>query len=379
MRLLQLIQKPQRRGAEIFAEQLSAELCRRGHTVARVFLYPHDGEARLEPWPEDLELRGDEAHWSERLLGARPGLLVRLGRAIGRFRPDVVQANGARTLKYSALAKRIAVGRKWKLVYRNIGNPADWMGSARQRAFYSKLVMPALDGIVGVSKATLAQVVDAYGLSIPTIHIPRGIDPDSFSHSATAWETRRQLSTPEEAVVVLFVGSLSREKRVDRFLRVLAGASEQFGPLVGWIVGEGPLRKELEDQATALGIQDRTWFTGGVNDVGPYLQAADLFLLTSDTEGMPGVLLEAGLFGLPVVATKVGGVSECVEDGVTGLLYDPGKEEAFLEGVIRLATQRQLRQTMGEKSAERVRKRYTIDRIARAYLAFYSSLLSKPP
>ena len=175
MRILQLVQTPQRRGAEIFAYQLSRELCAQGHTVRTVYLYPYTGAGGLAVQTGDVVLDGVEQHPFEKLPGVHPLLLRRLLRHLDEFRPDVVQVNGARTVKYGAFARRFRARRLGVGLSQHWQPPGLGAGWYR-RLFYSRVVMPQLDGVIGASALTLRNLHAFYTLSIPTVHIPNGID-----------------------------------------------------------------------------------------------------------------------------------------------------------------------------------------------------------
>ena len=375
MRILQLAQKPQRRGAEVFAHQLTHELQARGHDVRLRFLYPFTGPGGL-PYSRSQMLDGRERSVLEKLPGVDPRLARRVLHEIDDFQPDIVQANGARTVKYAASAALARRARTWALVYRNIGNPRDWVATPIHKAFYRRIVMPQLDGVVGVSQATLDAVRDFYALSIPMTHIPRGVDPAALTPTGSPDALRAALGLCADDRVLVYVGSLSPEKRLDRLLAALPPLVVEFPSLHVWIVGDGPLREELQSLANRLDLRHTVHFLGAQDRVGDYLNAADLFALTSDTEGMPGVLLEAGYMGLPVVATDVGGVAECVVDGETGILV-PARDDAtavtaLTAALARLLRDPALRERMGENARTLVAERFTLDNIAAAqYLAFY--------
>jgi glycosyltransferase involved in cell wall biosynthesis len=373
LRVLQVVQKPQRRGAEVFARQLAAELARQGCEVATVYLYPYDGPGRLPLGPADTVLDGAEAHPAERLLGLHPRLLGRLRHAIRAFRPDVVQANGARTVKYAAAAKRRDHG-DWTLVYRNIADPRQWTSGRRQLWFYRRRVFPAIDAVVGVSEMTLDGVRTLYPTGVPVLSLPRAVDPEHVRPSRSRTAVRSELGTPEASPVVLFVGSLTPDKRLDRLLRVMAAAREQEPDARLWVAGGGPLAADVE---THPGAADGWVVPLGVReDVGDLLHAADLVLLTSDTEGMPGVLLEGAAAGLPVVATRVGGVPECVTDGETGVLVAPDDEQGLADAVVALVRDPALRRRMGEAGRARVLARYSLASVAASYLELYQRSVS---
>ncbi|HUP25438.1 MAG TPA: glycosyltransferase, partial [Thermoanaerobaculia bacterium] len=294
LRVLLLSQAPQRRGAEVAAFELGAALLRAGCVVRRLYLYSHAGAAALPLDGGDRVLDGEPAHVFERVPGIHPGVLRRLRREIAAFAPEVVQANGGRTVKYAAAARRLDGAAGWALVYRNIGDPQRWAQGIRALA-YRQIVMRQVDGVVSVSATTLAAARSHYGFDgVPAKTIQGGVDPAVLAPRRAAVEVRTSLSTSLEAPVLLFLGNLSAEKRVDRVLDWTAGARREHPNLRLWLVGDGPLRSKLEGRATELGLAENVVFIGRQENVGDYLAAADLLLLASDTEGMPGVVLEAG-------------------------------------------------------------------------------------
>jgi glycosyltransferase involved in cell wall biosynthesis len=376
MRLLQVIQKPQRRGAEVFAYQLSQVLRRQGHEVFCAYLYPYHGDGSLPLATQDRALEGAEQHSFEKFLGAHPRLLSHLRDFISQIEPDVVQVNGARTVKYGALAHMSRRQQRWALIYRNIGNPQDWVHGAHYRLFYKHIVMPQLDGVVGVSQTTLDNLKKFYQFDIPTRNIPRGVDPALLQPTLQADEVRAKLQTPLDANVLLYVGSLTPEKRLDRLLAAYRRVAAQVESVYLWIVGDGVLRNELEENVRLSGLEQSVRFTGIQPEVANYLQSADLFVLSSDTEGIPGVILEAGVLGIPSVATNVGGVSECVIDGETGLLIEPQDEEGLADAIVQLLQNPERRLDMGKKAQRWVCDNFDMNHIAQEYLEFYAKVMA---
>jgi glycosyltransferase involved in cell wall biosynthesis len=144
------------------------------------------------------------------------------------------------------------------------------------------------------------------------------------------------------------------------------------------MVGGGPLQSETECLAGELGIADRVRWIGVVDDVGTYLHAADVFLLTSDTEGIPGALLEAMTVGLPSVVTRVGGIPEVVEEATTGFLVAPDDEDALGERLVGLSADPELRRRLGENAARIARGLFGMRRCAAEHEEFYQSLRTVP-
>ena len=377
MRILYLVQKPQRRGAEIFALQLATALGRRGCDVRLAYLYPYDGEAALRLREQDTCLGGRESHPAEKLLGFRPQLLRRVTQAIAEFEPDVVQANGSRSLKYGALARRRARPGSWVLVYRNIAEPDRWLGSRRHATFYRRVVMPEVDGIVGVSDVTLANLRGMYDIRVPTVRIPRGVDMGALRPARGREEVRAELGVPVDAPVAVFVGSLAPEKRPDRLLRVFHAIRTQLPTARLWILGDGPLRAEVARQIGECGAQGSVDLLGVQEHVADFLAASDVLLLTSDTEGTPGVVLEAAATGLAVVATNVGGIPACVRDGQTAILTEPQDEGAFACAAISLLGDSSARARLGRTAQAWVAENFDLDVVASSYLEFYSGVRAK--
>jgi len=373
VRLLQLVTRPQRRGAEVFAWELSRELGRRGHDVATAYLYAAP-DPRLPVGPGDVALERDERSGLEKAPGFQPGIVAALRRAAASFRPDVVQVNGSRTVKYGSLLRRLDRRAPWALVYRSIGTPSDWLRGPVHRALVRRLVMSAMDGVVAVSRATLEDLARCYRLEVPAAAIPRGVDPERFAPGRPRREVRRELGADAERPVLLYVGSLTVEKRLDRLLRVASDVARRRAAEGGeapelWIAGDGPLRGEVE--AAAASAVPTVRVLGARADVADLLAAADILLLTSDTEGMPGVVLEAACVGLPSVATRVGGTGEAIVGGETGVLVDPQDETAAAEAVETLLAEPERRRAFGAAARRRVEREFAIGPIAERYLEHY--------
>ena len=174
MNVLQLLQRPQRRGAEVFGIQLANSLSRREFGCAAVFW---QGDGRLDvaglDTSEATSAHEDQLH----LNGESRGGVSRLAALAAAFRADIVQANGGDTVKWAALAAWRSPRRRWSLIYRNIGDPSVWLINPLRRAFYRHLVWPKIDGVVSVSEQSKAGLRGVYGDKGPPIAvIYQGVD-----------------------------------------------------------------------------------------------------------------------------------------------------------------------------------------------------------
>jgi len=170
--------------------------------------------------------------------------------------------------------------------------------------------------------------------------------------------------------------NLKPVKRIDVFLRSLAHLNKGLNGIrvQAVILGEGRLKSELIQQAFELDLAEQVHFMGGVDNVNEYLQCIDIGVLCSDKEGLPNAVLEYMAYGLPVVATSVGGICELVDD-TNGICVAPGDYKALGDALLKLVTTEPLRKVMGKKSVEKFRNGYTWDVIMPQWEEYYRSLV----
>jgi glycosyltransferase involved in cell wall biosynthesis len=193
--------------------------------------------------------------------------------------------------------------------------------------------------------------------------IANGVATDPITASRA--EVRAELGCSEEAVIALMVANLRPLKRVPDFIRAVNEARETCPELVGVLAGDGPERG-LVDRLAGSGNGVRV--LGYREDVPRLLAAADLLMLTSENEALPMAVLEAMAAGLPVLATRVGGVPSAVSEDETGLLVRPGDVPALREGLVRLARDPALRRSLGAEGKRRCLESWSAERMIDAYL-----------
>jgi len=165
------------------------------------------------------------------------------------------------------------------------------------------------------------------------------------------------------------VGSLTTEKDPALAQRAVA----QVDNAVLRYVGAGPLEQELREAATSLGISERVEFVGSVSDVVPHLEWADVLILTSRSEGLPGAILEASAAEVPTVAVDVGGVGEAVLDGVSGFVTKRSASE-LAAALTNLDSDRQCLTKMGEAARHHVFSKFLLDDVIARYADLLISL-----
>jgi glycosyltransferase involved in cell wall biosynthesis len=210
-----------------------------------------------------------------------------------------------------------------------------------------------------------------------------GVRPERLYFLPNAVDTnhlRPGVRSGGETVRLIGVGRLHEPKRFDRFLSTLARLRREGNrPVTGVIVGDGPLQVQLEKQAQALGLlPSAVEFKGRIADVAPIYREADIYVLTSDHEGTPNVLLEAMSSGLPVVATRVGGVSAIISEGENGFTADVGDEDGLFAALVRLVDDPQCRMRMGLRAREFVERNHSLELLPGRLSDLYRHVLSTP-
>ena len=187
--------------------------------------------------------------------------------------------------------------------------------------------------------------------------------------------TREQLGIDKHAIVFGSVGRLARIKRQERLLDAVATLTEKGRNVHLILVGDGSQRGRLQERAVELGIDQLVHFAGFQIDPMPYISLLDVFVLTSDSEGMPMALLEAWAARKPVVVTAVGGLPELIKEDETGLLLPPGDHERMVEALDSLASDGERRSRLGNAGRSLVAEKYSMEKVAATYRGAYLSLL----
>lgn len=196
-----------------------------------------------------------------------------------------------------------------------------------------------------------------------TLAIRNGVSLKSFHpNEAARAEARVRLGIDDGRVCLICIASLVTQKRVDVLLEAIAKVVERGRPCTCFIVGEGPLSETLLHQAEALGLDGHVIFKGFHADVREYLWAGDVFVLTSDSEGLPLSVLEAMACGLPCIVTDVGGSAEAVLDGECGIVVQPGSPEEVADAITVMLDQPERRAAMAQAALNRVRQHFDIEK-----------------
>lgn len=366
MRVLHVVASSQRRGAEVFASDLIGALDDFEQRVA--VLRNHGGPQVSFRAPTDLlGANGGRGPLS------MPALKV-LRRIIHDWKPEIVQAHGGEPLKY-VMASRAASGAA--VVYRRIGSAHLFADRPIVRFAYAQLIRRATV-TVAVAEAVRQDTIRAFRVDPSrVITIPNAVDGARMLPAGSREQTRAQLSIDPSARVILSLGALTWEKDPVGLLDVAERAMRGRPDVRMLLAGDGPLRPEVESTIVARNLHGRVLVLGSRTDVPDLLHAADVALLASATEGMPAVLIEAGMAGVPVVSYDQGGISEVVVDGATGLLAQPGDDDSLARRLGALLDDDELRSRMGRAARDRCVADFEVDVVAHRYRALYEEVGSR--
>jgi glycosyltransferase involved in cell wall biosynthesis len=359
LKILQIIQKPQLRGAEIFACQLSEELLKLGHTVDIVFLYGSEN-TKLEYELNFLPLLGNQ---SKRFWNFKA--YKRLAVLIEKGNYDIVQANAGDTLKYAALSKRLY---KWnaKLVFRNANKMSSFIQS-KPHLWLNRFFLKQMDYAISVSENCRQDLI--------------GLHPRAKAISATGtigtfdFGSLEAVEKSTNNKVWINVGSFVKEKNHRFLLKVFASYLMEDQENELWLIGDGPLRVHLEEQAKSLGIEQNVKFLGYQKNAVAFIKAADIMVMPSKIEGLPGVILEALSCGTPVIASAVGGIPEVVLNDQNGYVIEGFNEEEYLSKIKKVLNDKDLRINMGKNAQKLIQEEFLMPKIAKRFEEIYKNIL----
>lgn len=335
----------------------------------QVMLVRFHGEAELRPNDPRVGLENLDMRRSPL------GVLVamwRFRRLIRAFRPDVVNSH----LVHANILTRLL--RLVTPMPRLVSSAHNTNEEGRGRMLAYRLTDRLADISTNVSGEAVAAFEQQGGVKPGRmLAIHNGIDTDSFVFDPAARaHVRSELGLEESTPLLLAVGRLWAQKDYPNLLRAFAGLRAGAAPQLA-IVGDGPLRKELDALAESLGVRERVRFLGVRHDVPALMSACDLFVLSSAWEGFGLVVAEAMACGRMVVATDCGGVREVVGDA--GFLVPPRDAQAVTEAMGRaLRLPDEQRKRLGIAARKRVVARYSLEAMAQKYLAVYRGVKRGP-
>jgi sugar transferase (PEP-CTERM/EpsH1 system associated) len=312
------------------------------------------------------------------VLGRRPGIdgrcVLRLAHLLHRERVDLIQAHQYTPFFYAAAA-RLLSPRSRILMTEHGRHQPDY--PRRKRKLANRVLLRRRDRVVAVGKAVREALVANDGFPARRVEvIYNGIDLRPFAVPREDRQSiRREMGVGDEDFVILHVARLDYLKDHATAIRTLAQIAPHRPDIRLVLVGEGPELNAIHELIRQSKLEKQVRLLGLRKDVARLLSAADLFLLTSISEGIPLTVIEAMASGLPVVSTHVGGLPEVVVEGQTGLLAPSGDSTALAQAVCKLAAAPALQHEMGRRGRQRAEEVFSERLMHTQYVRLYREML----
>lgn len=361
MRIVQLVETLETGGLERIAVDLALSQKDAGHDP---ILYCMFGSGALGDEARAAGIPVVEFHKTP---GFSTRFLLRLARQLKRDAADVIHTHNPGVHHYGALAARIAGVRA---VVNTRHGPATSFGKTYQERYF-RAVMPLTDRVVFVCEDSRHYLIDKRGLSATKASvIINGIELAPFLDRPAA---------PGSAPPRIRFGAVGRMVPVKAhsiLIDAFAQVAHKLPEAELRIVGGGPLEDELRERARKTGLNGRLRVEGINHQIADFLQDLDVFVLSSISEGLPLVILEAMAAGLPIVSTRIGGVPEVAPPGTVSYLCAPGSADDLADAMYRAATSPDLA-AMGRAAREAAVAKFSLSQMWRSYEAIYTESLGQ--
>jgi glycosyltransferase involved in cell wall biosynthesis len=305
---------------------------------------------------------------------------LELARILRRDQPHIVETHTAKAGAVGRLAARLAgVPLIIHVFHGHVFH--SYFGSLKTQIFINveRALARITDRIITISPAQRRDIVDVYRIAPPdrALTVPLGLDLGPFraARQTCHGRFRARLGVPTETLLVGFVGRLTTVKNPSLFVEAAGRVVQQLPQARFVFVGDGELRRALEEQAEALGLAGRIFFPGWQVDMPAVYADLDLLALTSLNEGTPVTVIEALATGTPVAATAVGGVPDVLEDQETGVLVPSGDAETMARAILKLLRAPDHARALARAGQEDVLERFDLARLVDDMSSLYLALL----
>lgn len=306
---------------------------------------------------------------------------VQIWRILRRLRPDIVHTHASKAGFLGRLAASLAgVPIRVHTFHGHVLQEYFSGPVSRLLIGIERFLVRRTDVIIGVSREVCDQLIAmGIGDAEKVRHIPLGLELEPLTDCERyRGQLHRELGLTEDIAMVGIIARLAPIKGHKDFLRAAKLIHDQRpGQVKFLLVGDGPLREPLREQAHQLGLDEAVLFTGFRQDLVRLYSDLDVVALSSYNEGLPVTLVEGFAAGRPAVATRVGGVPELIEDGVTGFLVDAGDAAAMADRIGWLLDHPEEARAMGLRGRERVIPTLSVERLLNDLRGLYTELARK--
>jgi len=345
-------------GTEIATYNMAKHLATRGHKV-HVITSVDEGLSK-----ERIEV-GFHIHRISRQKVRFFGVMLfwlRIFWLLKKINPDIVHAQSIGMGMPAFLARKLL--RKPYVVW---GRGSEVYLPWLYKKPISKLVMRSASAVIALTEDMKGEIQKICNREVSVI--PNGIDLDRFQNLSSRGKGLKVNSAEK---LILFVGGLKPTKGIEYLIQAMSSIRQSETKAKLLLVGQGEEKEGLEHLAKNLDLSNYVRFTGGIpnTEVPEYMAASDVFVLPSLSEGFPNVILEAMASGLPIVATRVGGLPEIIKEGNNGFLVEPKNPQQLAEKVLLILKDKELRKRISKNNEEKA-KGYSwesiVDRLEKVY------------
>lgn len=363
-------------GSGIVGSELGKELAERGHTVHFI---SSALPTRLTELNERVRFHEVEM-MSYPLFEHQPytlALATKMATVADAENLDLLHVHYAIPHSISAILARESIKshRRLPVITTLHGTDITLVGADRSYLPITKYALEQSDGVTAISNYLKEATIEHFAFDRIEV-IPNFVSPDEYKPKIDC--DLREYLTPDGSPVLVHVSNFRPVKRpvdcVEIFARVLKKTKARLV-----MVGDGSERTNCIHRARCLGVADQCIFVGKQARIVDYLCASDILLLPSEQESFGLAALEAMACELPIIASRVGGLPEVVDDGETGFLSPVGDVDKMADDAVRLLTDKKLRRQMGRGARESAISRYSTDKIIPQYIEFYERIIQSAP
>jgi glycosyltransferase involved in cell wall biosynthesis len=351
-------------------------------------LPPEKYEISLASHPNDEFLQaihGPQIHFFPADFSKRLNfsLVPRLTKIIKENNIEIVHGQGTRAEFYARLASRLAGKSKY---VSTIAMPVEGfdVGPVRKKIYslFDRFSEKFVDRFLVVSDVLRDKMIRGHGIPAEkVIRIYNGIEIDHYmpqNQNGSREKIRQEFDVGKDTLLIGAIGRLVWQKGFDYLISAVPGIFETSSRTKMLLVGDGPLRDELEALAAKLKVEEYIIFAGFRSDIRDILSAIDVLVVPSLLEGFPMITLEGMAMAKPIIATRIDGIKEQIVDGESGILIPPKDPDAINQAIFRLSTDKELAQDLGLEARRRVENEFTVKRMISETEKVYHSLYEQP-
>ena len=296
--------------------------------------------------------------------------VLRLSLAMKRKKCRLVNFHDAHSVAVGSAAASLA-----KVPIRVISRRVDF--PLKKNVLSRRKYTQKIDSIIAVSEGVKNVLVEG-GIDKSLVHvIPDGIDFAPYENKSSQDYLRQELSFAPDDFLVGIVAQLTDDKGHKYLIKASQYLKEHTPKIKIVIVGEGPMQLRLNKQVKEIQGEDMVFFLGFREDIPQILNSLDVFVLSSDHEGLGSIIMDAMACHLPVVATRVGGIPEVVDHQKTGLLVPPRRPKSLANAILKVYEDKELAQRLGRQGYENVHEKFSAESMALKAIDLYEKLAKK--